>query len=217
MDLLKNDFLKSQAARFCVFLIKSISSTLKIKYINKEIVDKLVNSRRIIFAFWHGRQFLLVNAHRNMNIVIMTSLSKDGDIQTSILTSLGYICIRGSSTKNAVAALRGIVRAMRSGKNAAMAVDGPRGPVYEVKEGIFFAAAMSGAIVLPVSSSAKPSKIFQTAWDKYLLPYPFSKAVIAYGKPIEIGRDDDFSILAKRLKNELDEITFLCDKEVKLM
>ncbi len=218
MKLLNNNFFRIVVVKCAVFLIKFISSTLRIKYINSSVIESLLKSeRRVIFAFWHGRQFLLVNTHRDMNIVLMTSLSKDGEIQTMIMRSLGYSCIRGSSSKNAVAALKGIIREIKNGKNCALAVDGPRGPVYEVKEGIFFAALMSGAVVVPVSSSAKPAKMFKNAWDKYLFPYPFAKAVIAYGEPFEVKRGDDFSLLSKRLKYELDNLTSMCDREVKLM
>lgn len=198
------------------FIIKLISKTTRIHYINRENVYKLLKEgKKIIFAFWHGRQFLLVDAHKNMNIVLMTSISKDGELQTKIMELFGYNCVRGSSSRNAVAGLKALVREIRGGKNSALAVDGPRGPVYEVKDGVFFAALMGDAFIVPVSSSAKPAKIFKNAWDKYLLPLPFSKGVIAYGDYIEVKKGDDFKRLSLELKKRLDRLSFECDEYLK--
>lgn len=198
------------------WIIRIITLTLRINYINKEVVERLTKEKKkIIFAFWHGRQFLLVDAHKDMNIVLMTSLSKDGDLQTAILTRFGYKCVRGSSSKNAISALKGLVREIRAGKNSALAVDGPRGPKYQVKEGIFFASLMGDAVIVPVSSSAKPCVFFKNAWDEYLLPLPFSQAVVAYGMPMYVKKGDDLSALSLKLKNDLDELTKMCDELVK--
>lgn len=217
MSILKYNFVRLRIIPFLAYnLIRLITLTLRIRYINKEIVDNLLKEgKRIIFAFWHGRQFLLVNAHRKMNIVLMTSLSKDGELQTTILTKFGYKCVRGSTSKNAVAGLKGLVREIRDGMNSALAVDGPRGPKYEVKNGILFAAVMGNAVIIPVSSSAKPSFIFKKAWDEYLLPLPFSKAVIVYGMPLFVKKGDDFSSLSMELKKRLNELTLMCDEIVK--
>lgn len=210
-------FLKKYIFPYLAFLIiKIISKTIRITYINKEEIDRLLKEgKKIIFAFWHGRQFLLVDVHKDMNIVLMTSISKDGEMQTKIMELFGYSCVRGSSSQNAIAGLKALVREIRNGKNSALAVDGPRGPVYEVKEGIFFAALMGDALIVPVSSSARPSKIFTKAWDRYILPLPFSRGVISYGKYMEVKKGDDFKILSLELKKRLNELSKECDEYLK--
>ena len=216
MSFLKYRFFQRFVPSVAFSLIRIITSTLRIKYIGRDILEDLLSkNKKIIFAFWHGRQFLLVDAHKDMNLVLMTSLSRDGDLQTAILTRFGYKCVRGSSSKNAVGALKALVREIRDGRNSAIAVDGPRGPKYEVKDGIFFASAMCDAAIVPVSSSAKPSVIFRSAWDEYLLPLPFSRAVIAYGMPMYVKKEDDFSSLSKDLKKRLDDLTKICDDVLK--
>ena len=40
--------------------------------------------KNVIYAFWHGRQFLLFHTHRNTGIVIPASESRDGEIQAGI-------------------------------------------------------------------------------------------------------------------------------------
>lgn len=216
MKLLKN-LLREYIFPYLAFLvIKLITKTVRIDYINKQTVEALLKEgKKIIFAFWHGRQFLLVDAHRKMNIVLMTSISKDGQMQTKIMELFGYRCVRGSSSKNAVAALKGLVREIKKGNNSALAVDGPRGPKYEVKNGIFLAAFLGKALIVPVSSSARPSKIFKNAWDEYLLPLPFSKGVISYGDYIEVKNEEDFDNLSLELKRRLDKLTLECDEYLK--
>lgn len=213
-----NGFVKKNIFPYVAYsIINTISKTMKIKYVNKEIVDNFLEKKqKIAFAFWHGRQFLLVYAHRMIRIVLMTSLSKDGDLQTQIMEKFGYKCVRGSSSKGGVSALKGIVREINQNNyNTAIAVDGPRGPLYEVKDGILFIARFTSSVIIPVSSSAYPKKIFEKAWDKYILPLPFSKGVIVYGNPVYVNRDDDLNNKKIELRNELDRVTKLSDELIK--
>ncbi len=75
-------------------------------------------------------------------------------------------------------------RGMRDGYHAGLAVDGPKGPIHEVKPGVIYLAKKTGAPVIPVLTSAKPSIVMKKAWDRYMLPVPFAKAVILFGEPI---------------------------------
>lgn len=193
-------------------LITAISSSLRFELVNRDIVESLKKEgRKIVYIFWHGRQFLTVYAHRKMKIAILTSLSKDGDMQTAILERFGYKCLRGSSTRGGMQALREMIRAMRSGYDCAFAADGPKGPIYEVKPGALFLAQVNGAAVIPVACSAEKKKIFEKAWDKYELPLPFSRARIIYGKPLYIGREDDISLKAAEVSKALRLLTEKAD------
>ena len=60
----------------------------------------------ILFALWHGRMFLSIQAHRHEGIVTMASRSKDGEIIAGWLESNGYSVVRGSSTRGGSQALR---------------------------------------------------------------------------------------------------------------
>lgn len=205
---LKNIIL-SFAARF---LISAISATLRFEFINKEAAEKVKSSGgKIVYIFWHGRQFLTVYAHRKNKIAILTSLSKDGDLQTAILESFGYKCVRGSSTRGGMEALREMIKTMREGYDCAFAADGPKGPIYQAKGGAFYLARLNKAAVIPVACSAQKKKIFEKAWDKYELPMPFSRARIVYGEPIYIKREDDIEESAKKAGEILSEMTKKAD------
>ena len=53
----------------------------------------------ILFALWHGRMFLSIQAHRQQGIVTMASQSKDGEIIARWLERNGYVVVRGSTTR----------------------------------------------------------------------------------------------------------------------
>ena len=139
-----------------VWIIKILSFTHKINYFGLENVEFIKKqNKNIVFVFWHGRQFILVNSHKNRGICIMASLSKDGDLQAKILTKLGYFIVRGSSSKGGAQALVEMIRAMRDGRDVAFAGDGPRGPIYELKPGPIYLAQKTQSAIIPVAVSAQ--------------------------------------------------------------
>jgi len=168
-------------------LIYLWSKTLRIRFVNRNIPEQFAaEGKNFIYAFWHGRQFLLLYAHRNSHVVIPASESRDGEIQAGILKRFGFDVVRGSSKRKGERALLGMVDALRNGKCVALAVDGPRGPIYEVKKGITYLAGKFDKPIVPVIMSARRFWILEKIWDKYMLPKPFSRCVIMYGEPLEI-------------------------------
>jgi lysophospholipid acyltransferase (LPLAT)-like uncharacterized protein len=59
--------------------------------------------------------------------------------------------------------------------------DGPRGPRFEFKGGAITVAQLCGVPIVPLAYAARRAKIFGT-WDKFVLPFPFSRIVIAIGE-----------------------------------
>jgi lysophospholipid acyltransferase (LPLAT)-like uncharacterized protein len=180
-------------------LISLWGGTIRISFLNKEIKDQLQQQgKNVIYAFWHGRQFLLLYSHRHAGIVLPASESRDGEIQAGILRRFGYGVVRGSSKRKGDRAALGLVDGLRKGKCIGLAVDGPRGPLYEVKQGVTYLAGKLDKVIIPVSASAKRFWIFEKIWDKYLLPAPFTKAVVVYGQPISVHGVADEELESKR-------------------
>jgi len=119
----------------------------------------------------------------------MTSISYMGEIQSHILASFGYDTIKGSSSRGGARVLAEMVRLVRRGRIGAFAVDGPKGPYREVKPGAIFVAKKLGVPVVPVSTSARPSVVLGSVWDRYLLPMPFSRTVVYLGEPMILDTD----------------------------
>ncbi len=181
------------------FLITLWSRTLRIRFVDQDIPRGLTASgKNVIYAFWHGRQFLLFYTHRDSNIVIPASESRDGEIQAGIIARFGFGVVRGSSKRKGERALLGLVDALRKGKSIALAVDGPRGPIYEVKQGVTYLAGKLDKPIVPVVMSARRSWVLEKIWDKYLLPWPFTECVILYGRPIIVNGTGEEELENKR-------------------
>jgi lysophospholipid acyltransferase (LPLAT)-like uncharacterized protein len=169
-------------------LLSVWSRTLRIQFVHKEIPERLTSEgKNFIYAFWHGRQFMLFHSHRNSGIVIPASESRDGEIQAGILKWFGFDVVRGSSKRKGDRALLGLVDRLRKGKDLALAVDGPRGPIYEAKQGVTYMAGKLDKQIVPVSTSVKSYWILDKIWDKYMLPKPFTSGIVLYGEPIIVN------------------------------
>ncbi len=175
------------------------SRSIRVRFVNKVVPERLqAEGKNFIFAFWHGRQFLLFHHHRRSGVVIPASESRDGEIQAGILRRFGFEVVRGSSKRRGDRAALGLVDGLRKGKTVAIAVDGPRGPIFEVKQGVTYLAGKLNKPIVPVSTSARRFWVFEKMWDRYLLPVPFSKGVIVYGEPIVVHSNDEAELESKR-------------------
>jgi lysophospholipid acyltransferase (LPLAT)-like uncharacterized protein len=195
---------RARLLSFIGSLVLSVwSRTVRIRFVNKAIPDQLASEgKNVIFAFWHGRQFLLFHSHRNTGIVIPASESRDGEIQAGILKWFGFDVVRGSSKRKGDRALLGLVDALRKGKSLALAVDGPRGPIYEAKQGVTYLAGKLNRPIVPVITSAARFWLLDKIWDKYMLPKPFTKGVIMYGEAIHVNGISEVELEMKRKELE---------------
>lgn len=194
--------------------INSLSVSLRIQSHGMNQIKKLKSEKkRIVYVFWHGRQFLFARTMVNHNIGIMVSTSLDGQLIANTLKIFGYEIIHGSSHRSPVRALIRSVQTMERGLDVAFTVDGPRGPAYKMKPGALFLAKKMNAVIVPATSSAYPSITFKS-WDRYLLPKPFSHAAIVIGKPFIPSSDTGEDTLrdeCQRIENTLNEITKQAD------
>lgn len=144
----------------------------------------------------------------------MVSLSRDGELQTSILASLKIDAVRGSSSRAGSSALRALVRRLKAGSDGAFAVDGPKGPIFEVKPGVLLAARLSGVVIVPISSAAQHAWTFNRAWDRYQLPMPFSKVVLVAAQPLFLppnATQTDLEHARTNLEQALKSLTIAAD------
>ncbi|MCJ7813369.1 DUF374 domain-containing protein [bacterium] len=158
-------------------------SLLKIRYYFHPEFLKIGHSK-VLFGFWHGRQFLLIPSFRHFNAVAMSDVSWAGDIQSKILARMNYLVVRGSSKRKSVQALIRMKKIIEDGHPGAFALDGPSGPIYRSKPGILFLARKLGYPIIPVTASADRAWVLGKTWCHYLLPKPFARCYVAMGKPI---------------------------------
>lgn len=137
-----------------------------------------------VFAHWHGDELVLIGYYARRRLAVLSSLSKDGSLMAKTLELLGYQVFRGSSSRGGARGLIGLIRAVKGGSQAALAVDGPKGPIYEVKPGVVELAARTEVPVVPVRTRCSSAWVFRRAWNQCYLPKPFARVIVEYGEAI---------------------------------
>jgi len=167
-----------------------------------------------IYALWHGRLFYWSYFYRGQGrIHCLVSPSSDGEIIASLLRLFGLNVIRGSSFKGGTRAFRGLIRTVKGGNSAAIIADGSRGPALKVQEGVIHLAMLTGAPILPVTYGAERA-VFLKSWDRFMIPWPFSRVAVIYGDPVYVRRDlteDQLEEKRLELEQRLNEITKRAD------
>jgi len=190
--------------RFC----RAYSWTFRLKVENdKEWIDYLENDGSVLLCIWHQQFFSDIRhfqTYKVFNPSIMISQSIDGEIVAGVAERSGWNTVRGSSSKGGREALKKMITNLKESKLAVHIVDGPKGPSGIVKPGAIRLAHATDAVIVPFFVSAKKAWHFNS-WDKFLLPKPFSKVVLRFGKMIKFDRVKDREIFEDQRK-QLEEI-----------
>jgi len=164
-------------------LVKLIGLTWKIDHRGEEELDKLRNNgERVLYAFWHNRILPLAYVYRNRGAMIMISQHGDGELIASVVSRMGYLPIRGSSTIGGMKAARELMMD-GSMRDVAITPDGPRGPCQVAQPGAVYIASRGGFVLTPLAVEAS-SKWVLNSWDRFMIPKPFCHLRIDVGKPI---------------------------------
>jgi len=159
-------------------------------------------SHSVIPVYWHqhtlfGVRALLDLRPDGLKVGFLISPSVDGTAPAMLVGKVGGHVVRGSSTHTGARALRDYYETIvKQQISPAITPDGPRGPLHEFKPGAVMLAQLTGKPILPVSIAASHTWRFGT-WDRFELPLPFSRIVIAYGEPVKMPRGIDAESLAR--------------------
>ncbi|HEV8442680.1 MAG TPA: lysophospholipid acyltransferase family protein [Steroidobacteraceae bacterium] len=158
----------------------------------EHMAGALAKSPSLIPVYWHQHQlfcakYLLDQASRGLKLGFLISPSVDGEIGVMIVSHFGGHVIRGSTTHTGARALRDYYDGLvKQGISPAITPDGPKGPRFVFKPGAILLSQMSQRPILPMAYAASRATLFQ--WDKFVLPWPFSRIVIAIGAPRQVPR-----------------------------
>jgi lysophospholipid acyltransferase (LPLAT)-like uncharacterized protein len=151
------------------------------------------DNRSVIPAYWHqhmlfGVRALLDLKPDGLKPGFLISPSVDGTAPSMLVQRIGGYVIRGSSTHTGARALRDYYETIvKQEISPAITPDGPKGPLHEFKPGAVLLAQLTGKPIVLVSVAASRTWRFRT-WDRFELPLPFSRVVIAYGEPLRVPR-----------------------------
>ena len=195
---------------FGKLLIDLLFNTMKIDVKGFEKVKPIISSRKVIFAVWHSRILLVTYLYKGFNGLAMVSRSKDGEIVARIIQKQGNEAVRGSTKKGGLYALSMLIKKIKEKNKPCLIVpDGPQGPRCKVQPGIIILARKTGYPIVPISYSARKIKVF-ASWDRFILPFPFTKCTAIYGDPLYVPQNADENEGKRRLmllENELNRIT----------
>lgn len=163
----------------------------------------------MIWVFWHNRIFSMpVFYKRHMKSrqgAVLTSASRDGAVLSEAMRQLGVASVRGSSSKRGGAAMLGLTEWIKGGHDVVITPDGPRGPCYRLQPGVVKLAQVTDTPVLPLTATYTKAKRLRT-WDKFFIPYPFSRVNVRVGPLVQItatSDDDAFEQERQRLERLL--------------
>jgi lysophospholipid acyltransferase (LPLAT)-like uncharacterized protein len=170
----------------------------------------------LLFALTHGSCYPILYAWRGRGLCVVTSRSTDGQILARVLGGLGYKTVHGSSSRGGTRALIDLARFVQHGGDAAIAIDGPRGPAEHVKPGIILLSKITGRPIIPLAATPKRYWRFQS-WDRARCPLPFSAATIIGDDPILVPPDADHEVMEQKrveLENKLRALQAEVDAHV---
>lgn len=161
----------------------------------------------LILVTWHGRILLPIFFLRGQGHCAIASLSRDGELLHRVFLRFGGVSVRGSTGRNPVRALAGATKMLRRGAVLSFTPDGPRGPAGQVQWGTLYMAQKACCPIIPVGSAAWPCRHLNS-WDRFLIPFPGSRAAVTFGEPFRVPPDADERLirrLAQKLGDQINE------------
>jgi lysophospholipid acyltransferase (LPLAT)-like uncharacterized protein len=177
-----------------VFLIKTFWRTCRVVRVvgDEHTAQVLGQTPALIPVYWHQHQlfcakYLLEQKPRGLKLGFLISPSVDGDIGVMVVSRFGGHSIRGSASHTGARALRDYYDALvKQGISPSITPDGPKGPRFVFKPGAILLSQMAQRPMLPLAYAASRASLI--AWDKFVIPWPFSRIVIAVGAPRQVPR-----------------------------
>ena len=199
----RSDRRMSPMRRFYYFLgmpvLRAITRLITMTYrlqviIGEENITPYLDGKAVCApAYWHQHHVLCSGLvrdwiKRGFKACFLISGSVDGEVPERIARAYGAEVIRGSANQSGALALRDQHGMMKKGYSIVTTPDGPQGPSYEIKTGVMVMARVGGVPILPVSCAADRAW-YLDRWDRFMIPKPFSRVVLAIGEPYTIPRD----------------------------
>lgn len=188
-------FLYRLAAPIGLLVLRSWWGSCRIvRVVGAEHLDAaLAQWPSLLPCYWHQHElfcarYLLLQMPRGLKLGFLVSPSVDGEVPAMIATKLGARVIRGSSTHTGARALRDYYQLLvKDQVSPVITPDGPSGPRFRFKPGAILLAQISGRPMVPMAYAA--SRAWLVAWDKFVIPWPFTRIAISIGEPVRVERD----------------------------
>jgi lysophospholipid acyltransferase (LPLAT)-like uncharacterized protein len=193
-------------------LLDLLLATVRFRTEHRDRFDAFAEAGQpVLYALWHGRLLPLTYFHRKRGIGAVISLSGDGEYIAQVARGWGFEPIRGSTSRGGREALRELVRRVQNGQSIAITPDGPRGPRQRLQPGVVRAAQLAGVPILPVAAGC-PRAWWPGGWDRFCIPKPFSRVLVAYGEARRIPRELDDAGFRRHMQELEEEMNALIER-----
>ena len=177
---------------WCVMAL--LCATLRKRIVSLEGPDDKIGDYQCVIALWHNRVFAACHVYRyvvkgRLPMCMLTSASKDGALLATIAKNYGVRAVRGSSHRRGAAGFRDMVREVQDGCMMCITPDGPKGPIYKCHPGAVRLASLSGFPIIPACIEYSSCWRISKAWDGFIIPKPFSRVTVTWGKKIFVPAD----------------------------
>jgi len=201
--------------------VRALGATLRLREEGVEALQaRWAAGQPVIYAVWHGRILMIPWLTARMRrtrgaraVRVLASRSRDGEMVARWVTRFGLSVVRGSSSRGGAAALRALAASVRAGEDVAVVPDGPRGPRERLQAGLVVLAAATGAPIVPLGFAARPARRL-ASWDRFLVPMPFARAAVVFGKAAMVPRGADRDTVRTDVERALREVTEAADRMV---
>ncbi len=191
--------------------VRILGRTIKIKVIDLSHGHAAQKLENAIYAFWHNRLLLCFffyrRCHLGKKMCVLADDSYAGEYVGRLMKDKNVNFISHSTKDSAKKEYRDLIRGVKSGRDAWITPDGPRGPIYKVKSGVIRLAQKTGRPIIPVGFNIN-RKIMLSSWDRFILPFPFSREVVVLDEPLyvpgnmtKVAREKMTAALEVNIKN----------------
>ncbi len=173
----------------------------------------------LIGVFWHGHIMMMPRLWRSSApFHMLISDHRDGRLISRIMDFCGIKTLVGTTSRqaSASAALKAMVRLLRSGQTVGITPDGPRGPRMHMAMGPLMAAKLSGAVIVPMVSASRRRKVL-SSWDQFTVALPFSDGLMLVGEALSVPADskaEDLENLRLILRDRLIALTHEAERRM---
>ncbi len=198
------------------YYLKILMKTSRVIYLNKEYIEPYLKEKKpFILSLWHCNAFTGPILIRNMDLYILISQSRDGELINRIVKRFNNHSVRGSSSRGGIQALKVLIKIAREGKRILITPDGPRGPAFKLQPGIITLASQTGIPIIPFHHESIKQKKAKS-WDAMRIPSLFNTIIVSYGEPIFIPPNLDqqnFEYYRQLVENRMMENLYKAEKK----
>jgi lysophospholipid acyltransferase (LPLAT)-like uncharacterized protein len=158
-----------------------------------EVFKVKEQGRPMIFVGWHGHNLVNIGVYlrifgQDSQAVIMVRNDFGGRVLAHFARRRKISVVFLGEDPNSLRWAKGVAKVIdlvKNGYDALLAVDGPKGPAYQVRPGAALIAKRSGAVLVTTVAASNRQINLVKRWDKHMIPLPGARTVVHFGPIID--------------------------------